>query len=378
MAGHPIVFLKTLYKGFISGDLKIKAKDIGMDRIAAEFSRDQATFSATLGKIFKKSGFAKLDRIGKEVLVNSTIETMRVQANSKKGLSKKNMGIINAAFGEGTKEAKDVIEQIKAGEVNQNVISLAYWVLLEHQPVAESELPAKYLESESGKLAYQLKTWAIKVLDVYRNEVYDTMFKKKQYVTGAINMLQLTTALLMANVGADWLKGFILGKPIRLTDQAFDNLLKLVFLSKYTFSKRQLKPGNSQVIRSLAGNAVPLFALADDVLSDAFTVGKWFTVGLNDNESLRYDLKLPSRIPFVGRLIFHRGGMMGRERVLNREKKYYKELSKERNLNKTESHNFGIVLDQLAKIELIKTQGIKGGYLYKALGIEEEDATLGL
>ena len=125
-------------------------------------------------------------------------------------------------------------------------------------------------------------------------------------------------------------------------------------------------------------NAVPLFALADDFLSDAYTVGKWFTVGLNDNESLRYDIKLWSRIPFVGRLIFHRGGLQGRERVLNREKKYYTELNKERDLNKTESYDFGIVLDQLGKIELIKTQGSKGGYLYKALGIGEEDATLGL
>jgi hypothetical protein len=378
MAGHPIVFLKTLYKGFLRGGLKIKAKDIGMDRIAAEFSRDQAGFSKTLGWIFKKSGFAKLDRIGKEVLVNSTIETMRVQANSKKGLSKKNMGLINAAFGEGTKEAKDVIKQIKAGETNKNVISLAYWVLLEHQPVAESELPAKYLESDYGKLAYQLKTWAIKVLDVYRNEVYDTIFKKKQVMTGVTNMAQLTLALMMANVGADWLKGFILGKPIRLTDQVVDNLLKMVFLSKYTFSKRQLKPGYSHVIRGLAGNLVPVAGIADDVISDAYTVGKWFTVGLDRNESLRYDIKFASRIPFVGRFIFHRGGMQGRERVLNREKKYYTELNKERDLNKTESYNFGIVLDQLAKIELIKTQGIKGGYLYKALGIEEEDATLGL
>jgi hypothetical protein len=388
MAGHPIVFLKTLYKGFISGDLKIKAKDIGMDRIAAEFSRDQAGFSKMLGKIFKKSGFAKLDRIGKEVLVNATIETMRVQANSKKGLSKKNMDIINAAFGEGTKEAKDVVKQIKAGEVNQNVLSLAYWVLLDHQPVAESELPAKYLESDNWKLAYQLKTWAIKVLDVYRNECYDTMFKKKQYITGATNFLQLSAALLMANVGADWLKGYILGKPIRLTDEVVNNLLKMVFLSKYTFSKRQLKPGNSQVIRGLAGNFVPLFALADDLLSDAYTVGKWYTVGLDRNESLRYDLKLTSRIPFVGRLIFHRGGMQGRERVLNREKKYYKELNKKRPLNKTESLNFGVVLDQLAKIEYIKTQGSKGGFLkdayLKALGLvgvkyfEEEDAGLGL
>ena len=377
MAGHPIVFLKTLYKGFISGNLKITTKDIGMDRIAVEFSRDQATFSATLGKIFKKSGFAKLDRIGKEVLVNSTIETMRVQANSKKGLSKKNMGIINAAFGEGTKEAKDVIEQIKAGETNENVISLAYWVLLDHQPVAESELPAQYLESDVGKLAYQLKTWAIKVLDVYRNEVYDTIFKKKQVVTGLTNFAQLTLALMMANVGADWLKGFILGKPIRLTDQVVDNLLKLVFLSKYTFSKRQLKPGNSQAIRGLAGNLFPVAGIADDVLSDAYLVSKWFTVGLDRNESLWYDAKFPGRIPFVGRLIFHRGGMQGRERVLNRELKYYKELAKERgkkgqSLNPVERYNFNRAAKELGVITVAKAQGSKGGFLkepLKAIGI---------
>ena len=191
-------------------------------------------------------------------------------------------------------------------------------------------------------------------------------------MTGVTNFAQLTLALMMANVGADWLKGFILGKPIRLTDQVVENLLKMVFLSKYTFSKRQLKPGNSRVLRGLAGNAIPLIALGDDLISDAYTVGKWFTVGLDHNESLRYDIKLLSRFPFVGRFIFHRGGMQGRERVLNRELKYYKELAKERSkkgqsLNPVERFNFNRVAKELGVITVAKAQGSKGGFLKEPL-----------
>jgi hypothetical protein len=242
-------------------------------------------------------------------------------------------------------------------------------------------MPAAYLKANKLKLAYQLKTWAIKILDVYRNEVYDTMFKEGKIKRGATNLVQLSLALAMSNAGADWIKNFILGKPFHLKDEVMDNFLRLFFLSKYQFSPSKIKSGGLEVGRDLAGGAVPLLSLLDNMANDAYYVGKWFTVGLDKNESLRYDVRMPSKIPFVGRAIFHglygHGGMLGREHVVNKEIRYYKELRKKRPLNTEESKNYGIYMSEKREIDAAKRDSSKGGYVKKWLGLGEKERSLG-
>ena len=214
-----------------------------------------------------------------------------------------------------------------------------------------------------------------------RNDVYDTIFVEKKKFRGVKNFAQLSFALAMSNAGADWLKGYILGKPFHLEDEIIDNLLRLVFLSRYQFNSKQLRAGGFEVGRRLAGGAVPLISMGDKAINDAWLVMKWFTTGLDKNESLRYNLRTPVSIPFLGRGIFHGvfgyGGMLGREAVVRNEIKYYKELRKERQLNAVESRNLGIYVAEKREIDIAKRTGRKGGYIWELLGLKEENKSLG-
>ena len=93
---------------------------------------------------------------------------MKMRKNIKAGkLSPKAQMLIENAFGE---RAEEVMESLRKDDINEDHIELAYWTLLEHQPVAESEMPAKYLESPEMRMAYQLKTWAMKKISFWRSE----------------------------------------------------------------------------------------------------------------------------------------------------------------------------------------------------------------
>ena len=386
-AKNPLILLKAINKG-VRGKSTITAKDIGMDRISAEYSRDQLRSSKALGNIFKRTGFARIDRLGKEVLVNTVIESMRAEARSKGGLKAKNMDMINAAFGENSDKAKDVVETLKKDfselkdQEKDDVISLAYWALLEHQPVAESEMPAAYLRSNTGKLLYQLKTWGIKALDVFRNEAYDKINTKGQRLKGLKNLGHLAVVLTMANVPPDIVKSIILGKPINgITDLMFDNILKLFFISKFDFNKRSLKAGNLNIVKRKFSGLVPFIGKLDDIGNDLFTLGKWFTTGLSRTESLYYDMKTPQSIPYLGRLLTHRGwdlgtldwgGARGREIVVKKEIEHYKEIQKERLLNDIEWDNYMKANTELGKIKAVIAQGSKGGFVWQWLGWDEE------
>ena len=126
---------------------------------------------------------------------------------------------------------------------------------------------------------------------------------------------------------------------------------------------------------------MPLTSKADDVTNDFITIGKWFTAGLGKNESIYYDLKTPTDIPYLGRLLTHRGwdlgtldwgGARGREIVLKKEIRHYKEIQKERLLNDTEWHNFLEASNELGKIKAAIAQGSKRGFVWQWLGWDEE------
>ena len=88
---------------------------------------------------------------------------------------------------------------------------------------------------------------------------------------------------------------------------------------------------------------------------------------------MRYDLRSPAGIPFLGRGIYYGifgyGGMLGRESIVNKEIKYYKELRKKRPLNPPESTNLGVYMAEKREIDAAKREGSKS--LWGELGLTD-------
>jgi len=231
-AWTPKGFSRTIKNGIAAtmNKSKMTKEDLGLERIAQEFA-DGTTLGQAVSKVFIAVGLTKMDSIGKEVLINNALQGYQEQVKSPEGikaLEKK----IRPIFGV---ETKQVIKDLATGTHSQNVKMLVYSRLLDFQPAALSEMSEQYLKAGNGRIFYMLKTYTLKQMDVFRNEVYGELKSgdPKRIAQGTKNMVALLSMLTLANAGADELKDFALGKETSFKDNVIENFLTLGGASRY-------------------------------------------------------------------------------------------------------------------------------------------------
>lgn len=274
---------------------KITRADIGIEKIAQEFE-DASRSAKAVDTVFTIIGLKKLDQIGKETLINASIGKARKLAEKP---TDEFMRRLQAVFGN---ETEQVIKDLKAGETTENVKMLAFSDLLDFQPAALSEMPEQYLKGGNGRIFYMLKTYTVKLLDVYRNEVFQVI--KENPVQGMKNLMYLTGALLAMNVTADEIKDFILGRETSWKDRTIDNILKLAGFSKFTIYKAREEGIGSAAAKTI----LPPFKFIDSVYKD-----------LNQAEEVS-QLQTIDSIPVGGKLYYWWFGK-GRTKTENKKTK---------------------------------------------------------
>jgi hypothetical protein len=270
------------------GKSQIKREDLGIERIATEME-DPTIMSQLVDKVFRITGLTQVDRIGKEALVNSVIRKFMSQAQQEvvpTELTK----TLNEIFGP---DADAVLTDLRNEFISENVKYLAFSELLNFQPIALSEVPELYLRGGNGRIFYMLKTWTIKMFDVYRNEVYNEM--KTDPTQGLKNLINLTILLMTMNATADVLKDLLLGREIKLDDLVVDNIAKLIGFSRYATFQVQREGVGSTVAQQI----LPPTKLMDDISKDAIKLYKdW------GESNLVNKLRTPESIPVIGKLYY--------------------------------------------------------------------------
>lgn len=278
----------------VLGKSEITRADIGIDKIAQEFSNPGSSIKL-LSQVFKSTGLEGIDAIGKEALINSIISKYRELASGKNIIDSETGKIVGVSSADFTRrlenvfgnETAQVVADLKSGQVTENVKYLAFNELLDVQPIKLSEMPEQYLSGGNGRIFYMLKTYTIKLFDVYRNEVFQTMKRNKW--EGIRNLLLLSGSLVLANATADEIKDFILGRKTSLKDRTVDNLLRLVGFTKWTIWQARKEGLASATVRTI----LPPTNLLDSVYKDIAKGTK-----LNELETIR-------SIPFFGKLYYY-------------------------------------------------------------------------
>lgn len=235
------------------GQSNITTKDIGIDRIAQEYAKDPTMLSRALDSVFKWSGLTAMDKLGKETLINTTIDRFRREARNGR-LSPRMEQRLRNVFGD---ETAQVMDDLRSGRTTENVKLLAFNTLLDFQPVALSEMPRSYLTAPNGRIFYMLKTYAIKQLDVLRREGLDAMVNghtPAQKMKGFTSMMYLAFLMMAANMGADEIKDKLLGRDTPWDDMVIDNILRLFGVSKYVIYKARgsRTPAREVIISTVA------------------------------------------------------------------------------------------------------------------------------
>jgi hypothetical protein len=265
---------------------RITREDLGIGEIAQEFS-DRTLLSKGVNFVFKATGLNRVDRLGKETFINGVSRTLRQEAvASPEALTER----LRPIFGD---ETGAVVADLRDGVVSDNVKYLLFNELLDFQPAALSEVPLKYLESPNGRVLYALKTYTIKLFDVYRREVVQQA--KTDPKQAAKNMVRLAGYLALFNASAGEIRDFISGRETDLSDKVVDNLAKSVGFGRYQLTQIP----EEGLGRTLASQILPPTQLIDDLSKDMVDV---FT---KDSEDLEVaNLRSFRNIPVGGKLYY--------------------------------------------------------------------------
>jgi hypothetical protein len=299
----------------ITGKSRFRKEDLGIERIAVEFS-DSRKSSLAVAKVFKWVGLEKMDNIGKEALINSSYEAAHTKAVSDPASLKKKL---EPVFGN---ETDKLINDLKNNNITENVKLYLFNELSDFQPISLSEMPQKYLTGGNGRIFYMLKTFTLKQFDIYRREIFQKIANKGTRTEGIKNLIFLTACFMVANAGADELKDLLLGRKTNIKDRTVDNLLRLFGISKFVTWKARTEGVGSAMVRQI----MPPFKAIDAITKDIATAG---------NEK---GLEITQSIPVFGKLYywwFGKGGLpesrkyIEHVRSLNKHEKEIKRLKEE-------------------------------------------------
>lgn len=297
---------KSLSKA-VAGQSVITKEDLAIERVLEEYS-DRTNLNKTLDKIFKLTGLNWMDNLGKETFVNAAFDRLSSLAQNPTPAFKEQMETI---FED---EAEQVTEDLKSKKATDNVKFLLFSELADVQPIALSEMPEYYLNSGNGRFLYMLKTYTIKQIDLFRNEVFLQMKDNPTKALG--NLTRLTSLVILANATADIIKDLVLNRPLEWPDYLTNNILRLFGVSKYSYYKFKTE-GVAQGVASVV--LPPVAHFITNAIKDVEKIMK--------GEFVPIEAETLQGVPIVGKLGYwwFGGGRAKVEKKTGKSKKKFKE-----------------------------------------------------
>jgi hypothetical protein len=274
---------------------KIKLKEFGLNDMASEFT-DAGAMKGAMDKLFTATGFKKLDVALKENNIRGAFRQARSQLKNKNSKAYKKFIEENKPFFEN--ETDDLVDAIRRGDSqNENVRHYLFSRLTKTQPITLSEMPAVYLNSKKGRLAYALKTFFVKQLDVLREDIVKKLAKRETTKEGVQNAIRFGMLFGGGTAAVNMTKDVMLGRPVEIKDELMDVLMQMLGVSRYAIYK-----GSSD---GLIGFGAAMFAPPMPIVNEAFKVitaeDKEKALKKQSKELLRY-------IPVAGKDIYWRLG----------------------------------------------------------------------
>ncbi len=218
--------------------------------------------------------FRRFDNFSKQTKINAALSKFQ---NQSKREGRRFNEKLQKVFG---KETDQVVKDLKAGEITEDVKLLMFCNLLEVQPLAKTEVPEGYLRAGNLRIFYQLKTFMIKQFDFVRTEALQDMRNPvadpARFMRGFGRLMWLAFSLALFGAGRDLLVDFITGRPFDLSDSVIDTFLRRFFFSRFQYAKA-MREGFG---RAFLQGFVPATKTIDAITRDIVKVSKGDTKGM--------------------------------------------------------------------------------------------------
>ena len=304
-----------------TGKSAYKVSDIGLyNKIQADITKEG--LGKWLDKTFQVTGFAKLDRFGKEVAMNASINKWSKKVQTQKGIQEfeEKWGDVFEA-----QEFNNLVNALRTGQRTTDTEYLAFLELSRIQPVTKSEMPLRYLKHPNGRIMYTLKSYALKQLDLIREEIIKD-FKQGKIASGIQKSIWHGMTVGLANATVQSARDALLGKDIdegTFGDEFANAYTTLLFMSRFD-RERYLARGD--IAGFLANQVVP--PIFDIAAKGGLAAGSVLTpFDVNDPEAEqkaieKFNKTVVSKLPVGGELLYNQ--------VLGGSEQYNEDLEKKR------------------------------------------------
>lgn len=280
---------------------KIKLKDFGLNDIGSEFA-DAGKMKKAMDLLFRGTGFKNLDVALKENNLRGAFRQAQGQLRNKNSKAYKNFLEENKPYFQN--ETDDLVEAIRRGDSqNENVKHYLFSRLAKTQPITLSEMPEQYLQMKGGRLAYSLKTFFVKQLDVLREDILKKLSKRDTTKEGVQNAIRFAMLFGGGTAAVNTTKDIMLGRPVEISDELMDVALQMVGVSRYAIYKGK-SDGATGFIAAVLAPPMPIVNEAFKVLASD---DKEKALEKQSQEVVRY-------IPVVGKDLYWRVGA-GKEKI---------------------------------------------------------------
>ncbi|MCP3924913.1 MAG: transglycosylase SLT domain-containing protein [Desulfobacterales bacterium] len=288
-------------------------EDLGISKVGAEFS-DKTTSAKAVDRVFRLVWLTKIDAIGKETLINASYDIAQKRAKTTNPAKlEKFKKELEPIFGEERTNA--LIKDFKGDKDSRDVRLYLLRKLSDYQPATLTEYPQGFIEGGNTRIAYMLKGFDLKKLDVYRRKVFQKINSKKPktVVEGIKNLVEIAFFLTLMEATGDMLIDLFLGRPVDF-GKAFKDRLMSIAVGRYT--QRRVKRVGAG--RAMVEKVLPPTQLPDSATKDILNAGDG--KGLESVKS----------IPIVGKWWYYRFGR-GAERIEKLKKSEKRKENLEKN-----------------------------------------------
>ena len=285
----------------------LSVEDLGLlNKVAAEMNSTDGWQKFLTFSLGKASGFARIDRLGKDVLINASYKKAKALATKDSPQLRKEL---RETFGD---EADEVLANLKSGEITDNVKLLLWNSLSDAQPISLSEMPQRYLEMDNGRIFYALKTFGLKQLDLVRRTIVQEArhgSKEKAF----INAVKYGIFVGGSNLSVQEARHVLLTGELSvddITDKGFEAMASMFFLNKYTRERYIAEGRLGEAFTNLV--TPPVLTMGDEPTRDL--------IKMLEGDGEDASLKFIQRIPGIGKLWYH-WMLGGAEKRLERERR---------------------------------------------------------
>ena len=194
---------------------------------------------------FKWTWFNMMDQFWKKSFVVSTLNKLIKYAKRNDPQLRKDL----ERWFDDPKMINEIIEDLKEGRMSENVNLFLFTKLADVQPLTRTQMPKTYLQAWNWRVLYAFKTFGIKQLD-YLIQTSKRELATKPTAKALWNITAMLWIIMLCGAATDEIKDFTLWRKSsswiwrmiegndwsvsQMSDRFWDNLLKLVWITKYS------------------------------------------------------------------------------------------------------------------------------------------------